>query len=162
MEVRFELIRGPGALRLSKTAWPVFPAGPSRAGPPLHEAFSQDAQGIPAEETPPSSLLMWRPANRTENWRPQARREVGSHKLEHLKHILISLLCLPHLPNGHLNLDFPSTSSEESTICQFRQAHKLVSIQPTLISSQLQFCGITHPAWGTWRKREIAAAVDTY
>lgn len=62
-EVRFELVRGPGALRLSKTAWPVFPAGPSRAGPPLHEAFSQDAQGIPAEETPPSSLLMWRPAN---------------------------------------------------------------------------------------------------
>ena len=135
--MRFELIRGPGALRLSKTAWPVFPARPSRAGPPFHEAFSQDAQGIPAEETPPSSLLMWTPGNKNEKWRPQARREVGSHKIAYLKHILISLLGLPHLPNRHLNSDFPSTSSEESTICQFRQAHRLVSIQPTLISSQL-------------------------
>lgn len=127
---------------------PPFPAAPH-----LHEAFSQHAWETPASAERkgttifPPGVESRKPDS--ESWKPQALGMVGSKKKkkEHFK----TCPCYfpswsPPPPQLSYELVLPLYGSEKSTIWQFHQAHGLVSIQPTLISSQQWVCGVTQPS----------------
>lgn len=153
----------PQALCISlRAGWP---ASLLPQWPPLHGAFSQDAQGIPASAKRHlvSSLLAWSPTNLTTRVGGSGEREVGSKNNPERFHACPC--CFPSWsplpPQLARELGLPLSGSEKSTIWQFHRAPGLVSIQPTPISSS-RVCRSIQLLGGTGRNRETIVTAKTY